>query len=150
MQSLLVGPGFDSLRVGTSPDTHCSVDLAAIPAVYGANGLPKDRCECCRRASSLTAQSLCPDYRARHPPGKPALINMSGMEHAHRRRLWNRGLGKSQLINHTRTASAGVDRLRVQFDKFADSGEPVDVTMWMRLYGCATNLFHLPACSCLV
>ncbi|KZV95452.1 cytochrome P450 [Exidia glandulosa HHB12029] len=104
--------------VRMAPNAVSIADVAAVMPVLGANGLPKDRF-----------------YRARHPPGIFPIINMNGTEHAQRRRLWNRGLGKSALEVHTRTAADGWVRLRAQFEKAADDGAIVDLTQWMRFYG---------------
>lgn len=105
--------------VRVAPNAVSINDASAVAAVLGANGLPKDRY-----------------YRARRPaPDAGALIVLSGNEHAHRRKLWNRGLGKDALATHAQSAAAGIDKLRVQFDKAAGAGDAVDLTMWLRFYG---------------
>ncbi|EJD51349.1 cytochrome P450 [Auricularia subglabra TFB-10046 SS5] len=60
---------------------------------------------------------------------------MGRTEHAHRRKLWNRGLGKEAMPSHARSAAAGVEQLLKQFDRAADEGRSIDVTTWMRFYG---------------
>lgn len=117
------------------PNAVSIVDVSAVASVLGANGLPKDRCASCHsRVSSLcTLTRRAPDYRTT-PPENPPLIALNGPDHAHRRRLWNRGLGKSALTIHTRTAAAGWERLRAQFDKAVDGDTVVDMTKWLRFY----------------
>lgn len=100
--------------VRVAPNAVSIVDVAAVPAVLGANGLPKDRY-----------------YRSR----VQSLIVLKGTEHAHSRKLWNRGLGKEAMPSHAQSAATGVELLLKQFDKAADEGHSVDITMWMRYYG---------------
>ena len=64
-----------------------------------------------------------------------SLIVITGNAHAHRRRLWNRGLGKDAMTTHAQAAAEGVGRLRRQLDKAADAGTSVNMTMWIRFYG---------------
>ncbi|KZV95507.1 cytochrome P450 [Exidia glandulosa HHB12029] len=104
--------------VRMAPNAISIADVSAVAPVLGANGLPKDRY-----------------YRARQPPGNGPLITLNGAQHAHRRRLWNRGLGKSALTSHTQTAAAGWGRLRTQFDRAADAQTTVDMSLWLRFYG---------------
>ncbi|EJD51337.1 cytochrome P450 [Auricularia subglabra TFB-10046 SS5] len=105
--------------VRVAPNAVSINDVSAVAAVLGANGLPKDRY-----------------YRARVPaPGAGSLIVLAGNDHAHRRKLWNRGLGKDALATHSQTAAAGIDKLRFQFDKVAKEGGAIDLTMWLRFYG---------------
>lgn len=104
------------VRMG--PNAISVVDATAVPDVLGANGLPKDRY-----------------YRARRPPTAASLIVMTGTAHAHRRRIWNRGLGNEALPIHARRAALGVQRLRQQLDKVADGQNCIDMTKWLRLYG---------------
>ncbi|KZV87070.1 cytochrome P450 [Exidia glandulosa HHB12029] len=104
------------VRMG--PNAISIVDVGAVSSVLGASGLPKDHY-----------------YRARHPPTADSLLVMTGTAHAHRRRIWNRGLGQETLPIHARAATAGVERLRQQLDKLADGQTCVNMTDWIRLYG---------------
>ncbi|KZV84172.1 cytochrome P450 [Exidia glandulosa HHB12029] len=104
------------VRMG--PNAISVIDIAAVSSVLSASGLPKDHY-----------------YRARHPPTADSLLVMTGTAHAHRRRIWNCGLGQETLPIHARAAAAGVERLRKQLDKLADGQTRVNMTDWIRLYG---------------
>ncbi|KZV93858.1 cytochrome P450 [Exidia glandulosa HHB12029] len=106
------------VRVG--PNELSISDISAVSAVLGASGLPKDRW-----------------YRARQnaPDGNMSLIAMTpGTTHARRRRLWNRGFGRDELVAHSAAAKMELDVLLNQLDKLADADSPVDITKWLRYY----------------
>ncbi|KAH7101274.1 high nitrogen upregulated cytochrome P450 monooxygenase 2 [Auriculariales sp. MPI-PUGE-AT-0066] len=105
--------------VRVAPNEVSINELQAISVVLGAKSFPKDKY-----------------YRARMAPGDAkAVITLSGLQHTHRRRLWNRAFGTEQVSVYTEQAKVGVQRLLRQMDAAIERGETVDLTRWFRYYG---------------
>jgi cytochrome P450 len=102
--------------VRTGPNEVSLIEQEAVPAVFGASGLPKGQY-----------------YLARKDPNAPGnLIVLSGEQHANRRRLWNRGMGSESLQDYDLIIQKRGEQLVERLEGLC--GSVIDMSAWFAYY----------------
>ncbi|KAH7103615.1 cytochrome P450 [Auriculariales sp. MPI-PUGE-AT-0066] len=74
-------------------------------------------------------------YRGRQPfDGGRNILATNGVQHAHRRKMWDRGLGKEQILSYSASAERIAKQLITQLDLDAAQGTSVNLTKWVRYF----------------
>lgn len=116
------------------PNELSIADVDGVMKVLGANGLPKG--ECMLFFALYSSCSHCfhsfPVYDARSDPHSPNnIVNLSGDEHANRRRVWNRGFSTESLREYEDMIAR---RAELLIEKIGAIDGPVDLSTWLSYF----------------
>jgi cytochrome P450 len=109
------------------------VDVDAITSVLGTHGLEKGRCEWVEVIVGMVSDIVRRlDYSGRANPNAPGnLIVLTGDAHAHRRRLWNRGMSAEALYEYESMIQHRLDQMIEEMPKRPN---PVDLSKWITYF----------------